>query len=447
MADRNNSSKRYSFSRRNAIKASGAALIGGLAGCVAAPGTPVYNKTQAEFNPELLPYDRTYPDDENITMFRRGLRRLGYYPEQTVPDAVEINWQLPVNYIGHTAAKASPLPTPDGETVLIPADTGRVHAVTPNGEHKWTVQTGATNLGIHGTPAIVDNVAYIGGYDGDLYAFNIHTGEEVWRTSRMELDGSIAIGSSPAYWDGVIYVVTEYNHPPAGTMWAIDAASGQPLWKDDRPLGMPHPSTAIDPKTERMAIGSNDGVMYCWEFPSLEPAWEFETGAEIKGTTPMYEGGVFVGSWDGNFYRLDLEDGTETWRFETGRVIMSNPGIDPETGIVYMGGDDNHVHALDTETGEEIWSTNVGGSVIGSLTVTADAVLVGSYDTHLYALEKDTGTVRWRVQSRGHVTSEAVPHDGRIYYAERGDISGYWDEDEAEVVNAPGHAYCLVPSE
>jgi hypothetical protein len=39
-----------------------------------------------------------------------------------------------------------------------------------------------------------------------------------------------------------------------------------------------------------------------------------------------------------------------------------------------------------------------------------------------------------------------VPHDGRIYYAERADISGYWNDDAETVVETPGHAYCLQPT-
>ncbi|MFC7230752.1 PQQ-binding-like beta-propeller repeat protein [Saliphagus sp. GCM10025308] len=162
---------------------------------------------------------------------------------------------------------------------------------------------------------------------------------------------------------------------------------------------------------------------------------------------PTYDGGAFVGSWDGYFYRLDLEDGSEEWSFELGEVVMSNPGIDPETNVVYTGGDDWNVYALDADTGEELWSTHVEGNVLGSLTVTADAVLVGSYDGHLYALEKDTGDVRWKVMNRGHVTSEPIPRDGRIYYAERARISNYWSDSEEAVFETPGHAYCLVEDE
>ena len=431
--------------RRRDVLAFGAAAITGGIGWAGLRGR--YDRSQSAYSPEIPPYEEAYPGGE-VTMFREGTRRLGYYPDAVVPDSVEIEWSMPVNGIGHTAAKASPRPTPDGETVVIPSDTGALHAVRPDGEHRWTIDTGAgRSLGFHGTPLVVDETAYIGGYDGSMYAYDVETGERVWKTSNVRLHGAIAIGSSPAYCEGVIYVVAEYNYPwqePSGTMWALDAATGQPLWHDSRLWGMPHPSTSIDPATERMVTGSNDGVCYAWEFPSLEFAWEFQTGAEIKGTIPTYDGGAFVGSWDGNLYRVDLADGTEEWSFETGRVIMSNPGIDPDAGVVYFGSDDNRVYALDTDTGEELWSRNVRGNVIGSVSVTAETVLVGSYDRHLYALDKRTGETRWRVGGVGHVTSEAVPHGNRIFFAERGDVEGHWDEDEPTTLHERGRAYSLV---
>jgi len=440
------SSDRRGRSRRGVLAGIGAAWTAGAVAWSQLRGG--YDREQSAFDPEVLPYDETYPDDDGITMFRRGLRRLGYYPEAVVPERVEIEWSMPVNRIGHTAAKSTPRPTPDGDTVLIPSDTGELHAVRPDGEIRWSIQTGAgRSLGFHGTPLVVDGTAYIGGYDGSMYAVDVETGRRVWKTTNWRLRGAIAIGSSPAYWDGVIYVVAEYNYPwqePSGTMWALDAATGQPLWHDDRLWGMPHPSPAIDPATERMLTGSNDGVCYCWEFPSLEFAWEFRTDGEIKGTFPLYDGGAFVGSWDGHFYRLDLEDGTEEWSFETGEIVMSNPAVDPEAGIIYVGSDDRQVHALDTETGEQLWSAYVGGSVIGSLTVTAGTVLVGSYDGHLYALDKATGERRFRVECNGHVTSGAIPHEGRIFFAERADITGYWNDDVEQQLRAPGRAYALT---
>ncbi|WP_149782515.1 PQQ-binding-like beta-propeller repeat protein [Natrinema hispanicum] len=453
------------FSRRQLLCTAGTAGMAGLAGCAgrAYRSMPDCSPIAAAMNTEeYVPL----PADDESSMFRRGLRRYGYYPNETVPSSVRVDWSFPVNGIGHTAAKSTPRPTPDGETILIAGDTGTIHAVRPTGERRWTLETDAgRSLGIHGTPAIVGDTAYIGGYDGELYAIDIPSGTIVWHTRLREFGGSIAIGSSPAYIDGNLYLVAEYKNPAKGALWEVDAETGTPTWSDDRIWGMPHPSPAIDCEAGKLVTGSNDGVVYCWEFPSLEFAWSFQAGgeggpdgkpmadgrfnlgAQIKGTIPVYDGAAFVGSWDGRFYRLDLEDGSEEWSIDTGDVVMSNPAIDPEQGIVYVGGDDRHVRALDAATGDERWSAYVGGTVIGSITATADTILVGSYDTNLYALDRATGDRRWRVNNRGHVTSGAIPHDGRLYYAERGVFSNYYDEDEETVLEERGHAYCLVPDE
>ncbi|WP_049914497.1 outer membrane protein assembly factor BamB family protein [Haloterrigena salina] len=455
-------------SRRQLLRLGSAAAVTGLAGCsetVDTLGTivdPSEDDTgcgTAKPAASVSEY-ATHPKSD-VSLFRRGLRRLGYYPDEVVPSSVSVNWTFPLNYVGHTAAKSSPVPTPDGETIIFAGDTGWVYAYAPTGELQWSTRTGATEKGFHGSAAVIDDTAYIGGYDGDLYALDVKTGDLVWRTRSRDLEGTLAIGSSPAYYDGRLYIIAEYGAPSSGALWEIDPETGEPTWSDDRIWGQPHPSPTIDLETGRILAGSNDGVVYCWKFPSLEFAWSFQTnadgeeqeggafrkGAQIKGTVAAHDGYGYVGSWDETFYCLDLEDGSEVWSFDTDRSIMSNPAVDIEEDVVYMGNDDGYVYAIDAKSGEELWSADVGGRVIGALTVTAGTVLAGSYDSHLYALDKETGNRCWRVANRGRVTSAPVPIDGRIYYAERAVFSNYYDGEKETILEEPGHGYCLVGDE
>jgi len=39
-----------------------------------------------------------------------------------------------------------------------------------------------------------------------------------------------------------------------------------------------------------------------------------------------------------------------------------------------------------------------------------------------------------------------VPLDGRIFYAERADLSGYWDDDAETVLEERGRVYGLRPA-
>ena len=450
-----------SRARRRFLHAAGVAAAAGLAGCSGLEGVLGRNTTPA------TPVDSDYvphPNDD-VSMFRRGLRRLGYYPEEVVPEDVRVDWEVPLNEDGHTAAKSSPVPSPDGETIVFAGDTGRAVAMAPDGERLWETQTDATDKGFHGSAAIVDDTAYIGGYDGALYALSLADGEILWKTDAEELDGALAIGSSPAYYDGKLYLICEYPRPYSGALWEVDPETGEPLRKDDDVWGRAHPSPSIDLERGRILAGSNDGAVYCWEFPELERAWTyqleadgepmadgaFNLGAEIKGSAALYDGRAYVGSFDQNFYCFDITDGTLEWTFPTGGAVMSNAGVDPDEGVVYAGSDDGNVYALDPDTGDELWSADVNGRVVGGLTVTAGSVLAGSYDAHLYALDKETGARRWRVENRGRVTGTPVPVDGRIYYTERAVVPNYYDArddpDEEEVLEEPGYGYCLIADE
>lgn len=447
---------RQSLPDRRSFLTGAATVAGiGLAGCLGSPASGEDCVPAVESEGSCA----TYPRD--VSLFQENLKRQGYYPEETVPATITVEWSFPQNEVGHTAAKSSPVPTLDGNVVFA-GDNGLVQKRSPDGEKLWEASTEATELGFHGSPAVVGNRVFIGGYDGALYAFDAETGERRWKSEAASLDGTLAVGSSPAFHDGTLYFVVEYGSPSSGAVWAIDPVDGSALWSDDRIWGQPHPSPTIDSDTGRLVAGSNDGVVYGWSYPDREFVWEYQAGpeggpdgeekadgafslgAEIKGTVAAYEGRGYVGSWDRQLHCIDLSDGSGHWTFDTGRSNMANPAVDTDAGIVYTGSDSGNVWALDAETGEECWETDVGGRVIGAITVTAETVLVGSYDTHLYALAKDSGDIRWRVENRGRVTSAPVPVDGRIYYAERAAFSNYYSDEET-VLEQYGHAYCLGP--
>ncbi len=316
--------------------------------------------------------------------------------------------------------------TSDGDT-LVPGDDGTVYALAPDGSTQWAAATNPSGRGIHGTPTVANETVYVGAYDGALYAFDLETGRREWR---VELGD--AIGSSPTYYDGSVYIPVEYN-TPSGSLFAVNAATGDVEWEDNRPTDHPHSTPAVDFDADKIVVGSNDGYLYAWDFESRTFAWQFDTGEPIKGPVATFDGSAFFGSWDDSVYRVDLDTGREEWSFETDHYVMSGPGIDPGTGTVYVGSHDRSLYALDADDGEERWSYETDGWIISCPTITAESVLVGSYDSRLYAFEKTTGDERWRVDNVGRVTSEPLIVDDRIYYAERA------------TDDASGSAYCLEP--
>lgn len=400
MTERTN---RDGFDRRTLLRAAGIVAAGGVAGCagVRPPAAGVADSARG-------------PAEESASAtFRGGLLRRGYRPDATIPEAVTAAWRIPgVNVGNHTAAKASAVLGPAGN-YIVPGDTGEVTSVAPDGTVRWTAETAASGRGIHGTPTVANGLAYVGAYDGAMYAFDLESGDRVWRA-----DLGDAIGSSPAYHDGTVYIAVEYA-TPSGAVFGLDALTGRVEWRDGWPTDHPHSTIAVDREAGRLVVGANDGVLYGWSYPDLERVWRFGTGGAIKGPIAVHDGSAFFGSWDGGVYRVGVDAGEEEWRFGTGARVMGGAAVDPDAGTVYIGGHDSALRAL-ALSGEERWRHETGGMIIGSATVTRDHVLVGSYDTRLYALQKDTGDPTWTADAgAGHVSSDPLVTDSAVVFTER----------------------------
>lgn len=415
---RNPSSREISesgLSRRAFLKAGATVGAIGGAGCLQIAPTsspPSLDEPTAE--------SRALPA-RPATVFRSDIERTGYWPDQTVPDGVDLAWSVPnINRGDHTAAKASPL-FYEG-SVITGGDVGTVFSFTPAGEREWSTALVPSTRGTHATPAIVDGLIFITGYDGAVYALDDTSGDIIWRAKVAD-----AIGSSPVYHEGIVYVATEF-YTPSGGMVALDAATGGVLWEDNRISDHAHSQAGIDTETGVFAVGSNDGNLYVWDLDTRSFRGTFETGNAIKGPICMYEGMAMFGSWDDTVYAVELATLDERWQYEVGANVMAGAAVHPDSDIVVIGAHDGIIHALDPQTGTRRWEFDTGGMVVGSPSIVGQTVLTGTYADALYALDVETGAVRWRFdEPAGWVTSTPVVHDEDIYVTERAteDRSGH----------------------
>jgi len=97
----------------------------------------------------------------------------------------------------------------------------------------WEYRLG-TRRGLEATPVVVDGALYTTGNFGWVYALDAATGRELWKYN-PEVDGQWgryaccdAINRGVAVWQGRVYVGSL-----DGYLHAIDAATGQRLWKID----------------------------------------------------------------------------------------------------------------------------------------------------------------------------------------------------------------------
>ncbi|HYM14127.1 MAG TPA: PQQ-binding-like beta-propeller repeat protein, partial [Dehalococcoidia bacterium] len=177
----------------------------------------------------------------------------------------------------------------------------------------WTLPTGGV---IAGGAAIVGNTAYIGSWDGYLYAINVTTGAQLWRqflglTSVTGCHGTNNMGvtSSPAVANGVVYVGGGDSN-----WYALDAGTGAVLW--------------TVPTGDNSAAGGH----YNWSSPLIYNGSAY-IGIASNCDNPLVQGQLL---------RVDLSTHAivDTFNFvpngQVGGAVWTSPSVDPATNTVFV---------------------------------------------------------------------------------------------------------------
>jgi outer membrane protein assembly factor BamB len=144
---------------------------------------------------------------------------------------------------------------------------------------------------------------------------------------------------------GVAYVGTD-----AGTLWAIDAATGAVLWTSSVGAAVTaDPSLAystlfVPTASGRLAALPAGGC----GAPTCAPAWTAETGSSIDVQAAVAGGVVFTGSADGTVRAFDAAGCgaavcTATWSGATGSAITGAPAV--SNGRLFVGTADGRLIA------------------------------------------------------------------------------------------------------
>jgi eukaryotic-like serine/threonine-protein kinase len=176
------------------------------------------------------------------------------------------------------------------ELIIVGCESGELVAVSLSGQRKWGYRS---KKGFISAPVVEpkENVCFIGGQDGYLYALDANTGYNVWR---FRTTGPIF--GSPVYRGNYVY------------------------------------------------IGSADGNMYAVNIQSGKERWKFKTDKPIIGGAVAHQGALFFGGTDDTFYCLDAETGKERWRFKTNGAIVASPTVAGD--LIVFGSLDHTLYAL-----------------------------------------------------------------------------------------------------
>jgi polyvinyl alcohol dehydrogenase (cytochrome) len=227
-------------------------------------------------------------------------------------------------------------------------------ADVPRLKLKWAFNLGELTMA-RGQPAIAGNRVFVATVGGDVYALDAASGCVHW-----------AFKATASLWSGV--TVGDANGVPAvffgdrsAVMYAVNAASGELLWKT-RPVEHLLATTTAMPQFYK-------GVVY-QGFSSIESAlvgYPNTTCCSFRGSVVALDATTGHTIWQSfTIAEPAKPTGTGNQQGPSGVAIWSTPTIDEQSGALYVGTGNNYsnpatatsdaVLAFDLKTGKLLWS-------------------------------------------------------------------------------------------
>jgi outer membrane protein assembly factor BamB len=361
------------------------------------------------------------PLDGDWTMFLHDLAHTGDASDNASLPQGTLKWTFAAGDAIHSS------PAVSNGRVYFGSRDGNIYALdATTGEEVWTFHTGSW---VEASPIVTNDVVYCCSTDSNLYALDTNTGEKLWAFT-----APMSIRSTPAIADGVVYFgCDDYN------FYAVDAMTGQELWhaSTDGPVTA---SPAVDKGI--VLVGSVGQLFYSFNAKSGNARIQFEAKTPIYSSPAIKDGIAYFTDGRGQFIAMDIM--ARNWWLEnkirdywyTLNAYGLAPYPPPRSGFIWgitlgtdvrsvsspsLAGDYAYVGSATNLVSINIidhtiqWTFLTNGDVISSPAVAGGVVYVGSNDGHLYAVDRNTGTLLWSYLTGGAVESSPAIANGLLY--------------------------------
>jgi len=277
-------------------------------------------------------------------------------------------------------------------------------------------------------PAIADGIVFTGGYyiDNYLYAFDIETGEELWRFNGTYPNGI----ASPVVSGGDVYIAAGRN------LHALDQKTKKKIWSckfrfKTGPYGMTKGNENLFVAiSDIKPSGKNVEEIHAVEINTGEESWKLELPDSTLSIMTFYKGMLYCTLNNGDIYAVDEKSGEVKWiQNQPGEDAVYSGGIAAYNDIIYVSSGYN-LFAFDYLTGDLAWQFNSSSSLPAS-SIANGTIYIGC-DEGLFGFDAKSGAEVWKYKKsniRERIRKPVEIYNGRIYFSlvtvsKNGDFKG-----------------------
>ncbi|MFT3870825.1 MAG: PQQ-binding-like beta-propeller repeat protein [Nibricoccus sp.] len=279
-------------------------------------------------------------------------------------------------------------------------------APTPSISNPAVLWKFSTGKDVTAAPMVDRGVVYCGSTNGQFFALNADTGQQLWK-----FQANFPI-SSRAACEGDTVCFESGN-----TLYALDRATGLEKWlyvaKPYRPIAS---MDLTDYHRSSPVIA--DGIVYFGDdwgnlngvsLTDGSPVFGYTTPAArpIRCAPAIHDGVVYFGDWEGDVFAVSLSDKKLRWQYRAPNVRPYYGAVVSDflvsDGVLYFGSQHDTFAPLDIVTGKPVWSyTDPNKTYLPSTPlVHKGRVIIGTtiFTNSVLCLER--GQLAWTFKAEG----------------------------------------------
>ena len=316
-------------------------------------------------------------------------------------------------------------PVVKGDVIYAAAANGDLEAFDRHsGKSPWDVEL---DTRLSGGVGAYGDALFLGTSDGQVLKVDADSGEQLWIT---ELNGEVL---SPPQSNGRVVLA----HTLDGKLQGLDFSSGELLWTYDSnvPVLTLRGSSSPLVRDSVAYVGFASGRVLAFDAATGGIVWEIrvaipqgrseiERVVDIDGTMDMVGSELYVASYQGRIMAIDAANGRKLWQHN----VSSFSGVSQGFGNVYVADEDGSVIAYQRSGQGERWTqTALAYRNLSRPTPVSSYLAVGDFEGYVHVMSQVDGELVGRVRADSDgVRADMVSVDNVLYvYGNSGDLIAY----------------------